>query len=263
MALRRMAEYFSRRVVFRRRLPREVGGATIYVTPAASLSYWIRPMERIDPMLLQFVRDHVRPGSTVWDVGANVGLFGFAAAGVAGPEGSVLALEADDWLAALVRRSAQLNAGTMAAVSVLGVAVSDRVGVAQFAIARRGRASNFLREAEGSSQAGGVRETRLAMTVTLDWLLERFKPPDVIKIDVEGAEHLVLAGAARLLQSVRPIILCEVAPRNRAPLARLFREAEYTLYPATPGASAPSIVQPVANTLAIPADAATGLGGQT
>jgi FkbM family methyltransferase len=52
------------------------------------------------------VRELVKSNTTVWDIGANMGLFSFAAAAL-GAE--VLALEAGPRLAALLRRSAQLN----------------------------------------------------------------------------------------------------------------------------------------------------------
>ena len=47
--------------------------------------------------------------------------------------------------------------------------------------------------------AGGVRSTRLVPTVTLDWLAARFPAPDVLKIDVEGAEL-----ALKLISPLRP-----------------------------------------------------------
>ncbi len=251
--LRGLAEYLSRRVVFKRRLPADLGRAAIYVSPAACLAYWVRSLERTDPMLLRFVREHVRPGHTVWDIGANVGLFSFAAASRAGGEGSILAIEADEWLAGLLRRSSAQRAEGMAPVSVLSVAVAERLGVAEFSIARRGRASNFLQRAGGSSQAGGVRESRLSMTVTLDWLLETFAPPDVLKIDIEGAELMALSAARRLLSSARPVILCEVAQSNRAAVTAILKQAGYDLYDASDRGGRP-VEGAVANTLAISAD---------
>ncbi len=44
-----------------------------------------------------------------------------------------------------------------------------------------------------------MRSTELALTVTLDWLAHRFPAPDVLKIDVEGAELAVLAGGPSVL----------------------------------------------------------------
>ena len=106
MSFRGLAERMSRGVVFRRRLPAKFGRLPIYVTPEAGLRYWLT-MSRVDPTLYNMVEELVRPGATVWDVGANVGLFSFCAAALAGPSGFVLSVEPDLWLAQLVDRSAR------------------------------------------------------------------------------------------------------------------------------------------------------------
>ena len=59
-------------------------------------------------LLFRMVRELVMSGSVVWDVGANVGLFSFSEAALAGP-GFVLAIEPHVWLAHLLVRSAQRN----------------------------------------------------------------------------------------------------------------------------------------------------------
>ena len=74
--LRKLAERLSRRVVLRRRLPRDFQGLTLYVTPEAGLRHW-GGLSGVDQHLLQMARELVRPGAVVWDVGANVGLFAF------------------------------------------------------------------------------------------------------------------------------------------------------------------------------------------
>jgi FkbM family methyltransferase len=108
-------------------------------------------------MLFRMVRELVRPGSVVWDVGANVGLFSFSAAALAGPGGFVLAIEPDVWLAHLLGRSAQRiqQHSRAARVAVLCAAASGANRIRQLQIAERARAANYLMEAKGSSQAGG------------------------------------------------------------------------------------------------------------
>jgi FkbM family methyltransferase len=177
--------------------------------------------------LLRLAADVVRPGQVVWDVGANVGLFSFAAASAAGSAGHVLAIEADAALAGLLRRSAAANPAH-APVQVLSAAVSDEVSVARFHIARRNRATSHL-DGYGTTMTGGVRYTELVPTVTLDWLAAHFPAPDVLKIDVEGAELTVLAGAPEVLGHL-PTIICEVSARNAAAVAKLLTARGYTLY---------------------------------
>jgi predicted RNA methylase len=92
-------------------------------------------MARVDPALMRLAAETVRQGDTVWDIGANLGLFSFAAAVAAGPSGRVLAVEPDTALAGLLRRSAAVNHGH-APVDVLPAAASDQEAVARFHIAR-------------------------------------------------------------------------------------------------------------------------------
>lgn len=94
-AFRRLAERLSRGRVLKRHLPREFGGGSVYVTPDAALRFWRQNLYKADPMLFDAARELVRPGDVVWDVGANVGLFSFATAALAGPTGQVLAIEPD------------------------------------------------------------------------------------------------------------------------------------------------------------------------
>lgn len=260
--LRSFLERISRNVVLRRRLPAEFGGARLLVSPGAALNLWRRDLARADPMLLRAAREHVRPGDSVWDIGANVGLFTFAAAALAAPGGRVLAVEADTWLAGLLRRSTRLRGNRGLGVDVLPVAASDRLGVARLNIAVRGRAASFLDGAAGSTQTGGVRETQLVPTVTLDWLAERFPAPRMVKIDVEGAELAVLRGAARLLAELRPVLLCEIFDGDRNRVDDLLRGHGYRFFDADlPREARRPLQASAANTLAYPPDREPGVSG--
>jgi len=88
-------------------------------------------------------------------------------------------------------------------------------------------------------------------TVTLDWLAARFPRPDVVKIDVEGAEVRVLGGGPSLL-ATNPTIICEVAKENSPIVRDILAAHGYTLYDGEQPA-AERIPIPVApfNTLAI------------
>jgi FkbM family methyltransferase len=251
--LRRLLERLSRNLVLRRHLPAEFGRAPLLVTPGSALNLWRFDLGKADPMLFSVVREHVTPGDTVWDVGANVGLFSFAAAARAGGEGRVLALEADSWLVGLLRRSASLPANRALHVEVLPAAAAERVDVARFNIAVRGRAASYLDTAGGSSQAGGVLESQLVPTVSLDWLLDRFPAPSFVKIDVEGGELAVLKGASRLLSEARPAILCEVFGERRSEVDALLRGFGYELFDAVrPAGERVPLDSSVENTLAYP-----------
>lgn len=226
---RRVLEDRTHRLVLLRRLPDPYRSTRIYVSSEGGLRYLRPSLGSADPPLLALVRELVAPGSTVWDVGANVGLFTLAAATASGPGGFVLAVEPDAWLVNLLRRSARLPSNrSLAQIDVLCAAAAQRAGVVRFHIARRSRSTSYL-EGFGTTQTGGSREVQLVPTVTLDQLSEQAPLPDVLKIDVEAAEALVLQGAARVLEH-GPIVVCEVASSNAAPVSALLRGFGYRFY---------------------------------
>ena len=263
MGLRSALERASHRIVVRRRLPPPFASARIFVSTEGGLRYLARAMAEVDPALLRLAAEVVRPGDTVWDVGANVGLFSFAAAVAAGPGGRVLAVEPDTELARLLRRSEAGGGGAptgRAPVEVLPAAVSDDLSVARFHVARRNRATSHL-AGFGTAMAGGVRSTHLVPTVTLDWLAARFPAPDVLKIDVEGAELAVLSGGAGVLGR-SPTVICEVFERNALAVTNILAGHGYTLYDGERrgGGRVPVTAAPY-NTLAVVVRNSAGLGG--
>jgi len=225
---RRVAERLSRGRVFRRTLPQHLGAAQFYTSPESGLRYLRPNIESVDPTLLRLAVELVKPGAVVWDVGANVGLFSFTAAGLAGPKGRVFAVEPDTYLAGLLRRSSRLPNSHAAPVEVVACAVSDALSLATFNIASRARASNFL-TGYGHSQTGGVRETQRVVTITLDWLATQIPAPDLIKIDAEGVDFLVLKGASELLRNQKPILIFEGGDEIAEQSAALLFPLGYTL----------------------------------
>ena len=235
-----MAEIASRGVVVRRRLPARFGRRALYVSPECGLRYWRFDLGKVDPVLLDMAEYYVRPGDVVWDVGANVGLFTFAAAHRAA---RVLAFEPDPWLADMLERTA----ASCPNVSVMRAAVADYCGRGELHIAKRSRGSNFLM-GDGYDPSGGTRRLEQVQVVTLDSLDEAL--PNVIKIDVEAGELAVLRGAARLLAHCRPTVICEVAQENASAVTACLRG--YNLFDGERGIQVDTAAW---NTVAVPTTA--------
>jgi FkbM family methyltransferase len=233
--LKRILKSVSHGVVLKRRLPREFGKVPLFVSPESALAYWRRDISKVDPLLLSMVRELVHPNMTVWDIGANVGLFSFAAASLGA---RVLAVEPDTWLANLIHRSALLN---KLPVTVLPAAVSDHQGISQLYLSDDGKASNSL--------LGNGHTAQAVVAITLDALLEQFPAPQIVKIDVEGMEYAVLRGGQKVLQA-RPRIFCEVT-ENHLEIAKLLTDANYKFYAARSSDRQP-LVRPSRDTLAVP-----------
>jgi FkbM family methyltransferase len=226
MMLRRFVERMVRGSSFRRNIKVMNQLVPIHVSPDAQLKYLKPGACSFDRDLVELAEKHLTADSVVWDVGANVGTFSVAAATVA-HRGKVVAIEADIWLAQLVRRTAA-EAAHGGRIEVLPSAISDKCGTARFEVAERGRASNALEAVGGDSPtSGGKRQIQLVPTLTLDALLETLPSPNFVKIDVEGAEALVFAGASRLLKEVRPLIYAEISSKTALQVADVMRGASY------------------------------------
>jgi FkbM family methyltransferase len=248
-ALRRLA----RDRVIRKRLPPDLGGGAVFCSPDALLSTW-KPGWRAEQTrnLFEWARRLVAPGHVVWDIGANQGLFSFAAAAAAGPTGHVIAFEPDPFLAGLLYRTRKVQPAS-ARVDILPVAVSGNCGVEMFCVAARDRALNHLAQVVGNPDTGGVRERFAVVTVTLEWIAERLPRPDVIKVDVEGGELAMLRRVGTpLLESIRPCWIIEVATENANPIGEIFRAAGYRMFDVN--APHQEIPTPAWNTLAVPAE---------
>lgn len=227
--LRATAEKLARNMRYRRRMPAAFGHAPVWVSPAAGLKFLTRRMADIDPVLLGLAAEFVRRGNVVWDIGANLGLFAFASAHLCGSRGRVIAVEPYSTFATLLRRSTRVQPATSGEVVVIQAAVADSLGLRQFCVAGRSGSANFLR-GYGSSQAGGVAEEQLMVTVTLDWLAERMPLPDVLKIDIEGAEEEIFSRGTALLTGKRPVLLCEVSANASSAVTAVLRKHDYRIF---------------------------------
>jgi FkbM family methyltransferase len=228
--IRSIVERWARGRCFRKRLPAAFGCRVIYASPDSALTYLLPRWGAGSRQLLSAARRFVPSGANVWDIGANVGVFAFAAADRAGPGAEVLALEPDPFLASLLQRSALDTTNADIAVKVVCAAASDTIGIARFVIAARGRSSNALELSGQRTQAGGARYVQHTPTITLDSLLDSFKAPSFIKIDVEGAEAVVLNGSGKILAECRPTFYVEVGGRQRQAVTEIFKRYRYRLY---------------------------------
>lgn len=244
----------SRRLVLTRRLPPRFGVRRLRVSPGAALAYFHPLTEARWRDLFDFAWHGVGPGECVWDIGANLGVFAFAAAHRAGPTGEVLAIEPDPWLADLMRQSAQQTAPLAAPVHILSCAVSDGIGVESFSTPSLARSGSHLTAVAGAGKAlvGETAALNPVITVHLDWLLERRRKPDAIKIDVEGAELAVLQGARILLRNHRPRLLIEVYERSADAITALLHEEGYALFDFSSGWPGSPVTRAVYQTLALP-----------
>jgi FkbM family methyltransferase len=177
------------------------------------------------------LRKYLRPGMTVYDIGANIGFFSLLAARLVGATGQVTAFEADPEIAARLRGNVSRNQG--APISVEEKAVWSSSSPVFFARADaevspdRGLGHVIDNDAEKSAP-GTIR----VEAVSVDEYVGKFVAPDFIKCDVEGAEVEVFCGAEKLLNDKKPLILCEMhGEENRQTLLKVFADFGYGCEP--------------------------------
>lgn len=135
------------------------------------------------------------PGDVFVDAGANVGMHTLAAARAVGPRGRVIAIEPFDLTARLLRKSVALN-GLSEAVEFHVAALSDHVGVQTFYLGSTNAHHSLYPLPEYTLAMGAPVEVPVT---TLDTIMASHPRADLIKVDVEGAELDVIAGASATL----------------------------------------------------------------
>jgi len=164
-----------------------------------------------DPAELEFMTDALEPGATAIDVGANVGVYTVTAARRVGPAGRVLAVEADAEYVPRLCANLALN-DVEGSVQVIAAAAGDSDGTAAFEVAAD-RAFSSIKPLVAYRGAGISREVPLRRLDTI-WAEAGEPQVDFVKVDVEGAEVEVIAGAERLLERCRPALVVEVTPER-------------------------------------------------
>lgn len=201
-----------------------------------------------EPEVAKLLDLHLPRHRDVLDVGANIGLFSIKCASLL-PANKVVAVEPTPNALGRLRKNIVRN-GFEDRIRVFAGVASDREGTVDI---------NFIPGKEEYSTVGTLAHPSVAGLSTtsvkvealpLDLIVSRYDiDPGFIKIDVEGMEHLVLAGASETLRGKRPIVMCELCDpllrangSSAAEILAVFSNADYTILDADdataiPGAS--------------------------
>lgn len=150
-----------------------------------------------------FMQRYLRPGDAFLDVGANVGVYTLLAAALVGPRGHVDAFEPGEKAQRYLRQNVELNA-------------LEQVSIHPFALAERSQEWDLLRTQDDctASLAVSAADRSEATTRVICKTLDEFAPEAswaMAKLDVEGAEPLVLRGArAHLARGNPPVLQIEM-----------------------------------------------------
>lgn len=167
-----------------------------------------------EPISVGMVSEHLGAGATFIDVGADIGFYSLKAAPIVGAAGHVITIEPNP--EALGRLRINLAASGANVVSVAPVACSDAEGMLDLYVAPYANAGETSLSKANASQIGAISHTYKVRTRPLDDIVREsgVTRVDAIKIDVEGAEYLVLKGAQQTLDRFHPMLLIEIVERQ-------------------------------------------------
>jgi len=206
------------------RLP---GGARLAVDSREPAQRWLLFSGSYQPAVTHALRAHTPRAGYCLDIGANLGYYTVMLASWTGPEGRVVACEANPAMAAHTRHNVALNG--FAHVEVIEQPVDRQAGPVTFYVSASPGKSSLVAERAGQAVAHLALEA-----TTIDAIVTARAWPrlDVIKIDIEGSDCNALLGARESLARFRPVIVFEYSfatPREiAAETFDLLRQLGYT-----------------------------------
>ena len=181
-------------------------GIWLELNPRTGQNYMRGETEKVSQAA---VAERLRPGDVFYDLGANLGFFSLLAARIAGPTGSVFSFEPDVQIAERLRRNAARNG--LSNIVVVEMGVWSASGTLNFITSDSTSPDRGVGRFQPDDAGSAGIQTRC---VSLDDFIRNAPPPRAIKCDVEGAEIEVFRGAAELLSTYQPWILCELHSRE-------------------------------------------------
>jgi FkbM family methyltransferase len=171
------------------------------------------------------MKKHVPSGSVVYDLGANYGIHALFLARLVGEFGHVYGFEPVPHICSELQANVALNG--FRNVTCVKAAVSDRAGSSSFFTGPHLGAGHLASAGDRQGEEVTVE------TVTLDDFVinRKNRPPDFIKIDIEGAEGKALAGSEKVLKKCRPIVLVDLHnPEQDLAVGRVLSNCGYEAY---------------------------------
>ena len=167
----------------------------------------------LDPKVTWICRQLLRPGDTVIDIGANIGLITLEAARLVGENGKVHSFEPQSGLVDLLRTSLKRNNYTH--VMVHNIALGEKNEELDLFIPENNRGeASLIREVNNPGKIQSVSVKRAST-----YLSELDLPPiRLVKIDVEGFEEHVIRGALPYFESHPPDAIIFEMNGNNLPL---------------------------------------------
>jgi len=192
------------------RLLQMANGIVVDLSDPPQFSMAKKPNGVIEPAATDFVKKHLLDSDVFLDVGANWGYFSCVACRAVGIKGLVISVEPS--AATFLRLLDTIVRNRAFNVWCINAAVADTFGLTSI-IKQWFRQSTSAHMAHKMTAAG-----QSTLTVPVDWIMDNIELSSrrlrIIKIDAEGAELLVLKGAANTLKKHKPFIIVEISEED-------------------------------------------------
>ena len=184
------------------------GKDLFFYCPTRISNFRAKTFSTKEPLTLKWI-DGLTPGSVLWDIGANIGLYSIYAAKFKGIK--VISFEPSVFNLELLVRNINLNlVSDLVSVIPLPLYKSSEVSQILLSSENIGAALNTFGEIygqDGKDLMGIIKYNVLGLSAD-DLLIKLgINQPTNLKIDVDGIEHLILAGATKLLARVQSILV--------------------------------------------------------
>ncbi|HKO42639.1 MAG TPA: FkbM family methyltransferase [Pyrinomonadaceae bacterium] len=156
-----------------------------------------------EPAVTDAIEKKTRPGMVAIDVGADIGYYALQMSRLAGRQGRVIAFEPIPAARHHLEHNIELNGLTN--IEVCGYALGNEAGTVYLEDPLKKSRINL------NKSSAGERDIEVSIKRFDDLVGEMNLPSvDIVKMDIEGAEHLALLGMEQSIRRFRPILIVEV-----------------------------------------------------
>ena len=174
----------------------EIEGNKIYLDENDSLLLSSSMMH--EKTIVNLVKNEIKKGDVVIDIGAHIGYYTVLFAKLVGPEGKVFAFEASPTNFEILKKNISVNGYKN--VILNNKAVSDKNGKLTLYITGRTSTENFLFKPENFTNSSKIKQTVEIDSITLDDYFQDFDGEiNFLKMDISGAEPRVMKGMSSIL----------------------------------------------------------------
>ncbi len=186
------------------------GGKLSIIPDDPGISTELVEFKTHEPLTTELLKEELRRGCTVLDIGANIGYYTLLERKIVGKEGKVIAIDPSPLTFSYLRKNLLQNG--FSDVDTFRLAFSRADGYCNFLIEKHSNLSRIVLNDIGRSSNEQCVKVR---TICLDSFVERYflKKLDFLRMDIEGQEIDVLIGGFRSIQKFKPILLIEVHKR--------------------------------------------------